>query len=148
MKMKLPAVVNKHKVIIGGVVAAGIAYALYQKLKGRPGLYSPAPIPGMMSDPFTNPTAKDTYFSGLGRVDIANPGIADDQLQDNQVNWVAAGPDPSAYSKLTLRNEEKLYSHLPHEVFAGAPSKNFEAMKFSGSFGLTGPPGQGFFTYF
>jgi hypothetical protein len=142
--MKLPSVINKHKFLIGGVVLAGIGLVAYSKLKHSQ--YLAPSAPPMM------PASTNTVFAGVGRVNAANPGLADDSDSDNQNHWVAAGHaaglDPNPYSNLTRKNEEVLYSHLPHEVFSGAPAKNFEAMKFQGSWGLTGPPGQGFFTYF
>lgn len=82
--------------------------------------------------------------SRLGRRSIADPGMDD---LDNVVNWVAAGPDPSAYSNLTLRNENRLYAHLPHPRLTGS-SRNFERLPIQGSYGFVGNIGTGFTTYF
>jgi hypothetical protein len=92
--------------------------------------------------------------ANLGYVSRANPGI--DGGLDNNVNQVPgaaganAGLDPSEYSYLTQRNRNPLLSNLGYtgHMLTGGPARNFENIKFQGSWGLVGPPGQGFNTYF
>jgi hypothetical protein len=91
--------------------------------------------------------------ANLGYVSRANPGIDDLDNNVNQVPGAAganAGLDPSEYSYLTQRNRNPLLSNLGYagHMLTGGPARNFEQIRFQGSWGFVGPPGQGFNTYF
>jgi hypothetical protein len=94
-----------------------------------------------------------TARANLGYVSRANPGIDDLDNNVNQVPGAAganAGLDPSEYSYLTQRNRNPLLSNLGYagHMLTGGPARNFEQIRFQGSWGFVGPPGQGFNTYF
>lgn len=95
------------------------------------------------------PVARANYASKIGYRNRANPGVDD---LDNWVNQTAAGHnaglDPSEYSYLTQQNRNPLLSTLKNIPLMGQGHRDFEHIRFQGSFGLTGPPGQGFNTFF